>query len=78
MNKIIYLGIAVGVIVIGLLSSIFIVDEREKALVLQFGRVAQVKETPGLGFKIPIVQEVVKYDDHHFDRYGRIRGHSAG
>jgi len=63
MNKIIYLGIAVGVIVIGLLSSIFIVDEREKALVLQFGRVAQVKETPGLGFKIPIVQEVVKYDD---------------
>ena len=49
------------------LSSIFIVDEREKALVLQFGQVKQVKETPGLGFKIPLIQEVVKYD-------GRILG----
>ncbi len=46
-----------------LLSSIFIVDEREKALVLQFGRVVSVKEDPGLSFKIPLIQEVVRYDD---------------
>ena len=45
------------------LSSIFIVDERQKVLVLQFGQVKQVKETPGLGFKIPFLQEVVPYDD---------------
>jgi membrane protease subunit HflC len=45
------------------LSSIFIVDEREKALVLQFGQVRQVKEDPGLGFKIPLIQEVVTYED---------------
>ncbi|MDU8942704.1 protease modulator HflC [Ovoidimarina sediminis] len=45
------------------LSSIFIVDEREKALVLQFGQIKQVKEEPGLGFKIPLIQEVVRYDD---------------
>jgi len=44
------------------LSSIFIVDEREKALVLQFGQIRQVVEEPGLGFKVPIIQEVVKYD----------------
>jgi membrane protease subunit HflC len=44
------------------LSSLFIVDEREKALVLQFGQIKQVVEEPGLGFKIPIIQEVVKYD----------------
>ena len=44
------------------LSSIFIVDERNKALVLQFGRVVAVKEDPGLSFKIPFVQEVVFYD----------------
>lgn len=49
------------------LSSLFIVDEREKALVLQFGQVKQVKEEPGLGFKIPLIQEVVRYD-------GRILG----
>jgi membrane protease subunit HflC len=49
------------------LSSIFIVDEREKALVLQFGQVRAVKEDPGLGFKVPLIQEVVYYD-------GRILG----
>jgi modulator of FtsH protease HflC len=45
------------------LSSIFIVDERQKALVLQFGQIADVKEDPGLAFKIPLIQEVVRYDD---------------
>src|SRR5690606_896844 len=45
------------------LSSIYIVDEREKALVLQFGQIRKVKNDPGLGFKIPLIQEVVKYDD---------------
>ena len=45
------------------LSSIFVVDEREKALVLQFGQIRSVKEQPGLSFKIPFIQEVVRYDD---------------
>ncbi|MCU9847676.1 protease modulator HflC [Defluviimonas sp. WL0024] len=45
------------------LSAIFIVDEREKALVLQFGQIKAVREEPGLYFKLPIIQEVVKYDD---------------
>src|SRR6056297_1674189 len=57
--------ILIPVLVIALvagLSSLFIVDEREKALVLQFGQIRQVVEEPGLGFKVPIIQEVVKYD----------------
>ncbi len=45
------------------LSSVFVVDEREKALVLQFGQIRSVKEEPGLSFKIPFIQEVVRYDD---------------
>jgi membrane protease subunit HflC len=45
------------------LSSIFVVDEREKALVLQFGQIKAVKDEPGLSFKIPFIQEVVRYDD---------------
>jgi len=45
------------------LSSVFVVDEREKALVLQFGQIKAVKEEPGLAFKIPFIQEVVRYDD---------------
>jgi membrane protease subunit HflC len=46
-----------------ILSSVFIVDERQTALVLQFGQIKSVKENPGLAFKIPFIQEVVKYDD---------------
>jgi membrane protease subunit HflC len=44
------------------LSSLFVVDERENVLVLQFGQVKQVRSEPGLGFKIPVIQEVVRYD----------------
>ena len=54
--------------VVAMLSAIFIVDEREKALVLQFGRVVAVKEEPGLAFKIPLIQEVVTYDDRILSR----------
>ncbi len=45
------------------LSSVYVVDEREKVLVLQFGQVKAVKETPGLGFKMPFIQEVARFDD---------------
>ena len=50
------------------LSSLFIVDEREKALVLQFGQIVRVQEQPGLGYKIPFIQEVVTYDDRILSR----------
>ena len=43
-------------------SSLFIVDEREKALVLRLGRVAAVKEEPGLGVKVPFLDNVEKFD----------------
>ncbi|HSF92675.1 MAG TPA: protease modulator HflC, partial [Paracoccaceae bacterium] len=60
------LPILIGAVVVALVlvaSSLFIVEEREKALVLQFGQVRDVKEDPGLAFKIPFIQEVVRYDD---------------
>ena len=53
----------VVLVLVGLLSSVFIVKETEKALVLQLGKVVSVKHEPGIGFRIPIVQNVVKYDD---------------
>ena len=52
----------------GVLSSIFIVDEREKALVLQFGRLVDIKDEPGLAFKIPLIQEVIRYDNRILSR----------
>ena len=60
------LGILIPILVLAVaavMSAIFIVDEREKALVLQFGQIKQVREEPGLYFKIPLIQEVVRYDD---------------
>ena len=68
MRKSAFLLPAVAVVVIGALSSVFIVDEREKALVLQFGQIVRVQEEPGLGFKIPLIQEVVRYDDRILSR----------
>jgi len=79
-----------AVVTIAVLSSIFIVDERKQALVLQFGQVVREvrgggvpeEETlaedmttgpqgqeiarsfgPGLYFKLPLVQDVVYYED---------------
>jgi len=59
----IYILPALVVLLVLVLSSVFIVDERKKALVLQFGQVMQVKEEPGLGFKVPLMQDVVLYED---------------
>ena len=43
-------------------SAIYIVDVRQKALVLRFGEVVAVREQPGLGLKVPLLDRVLKYD----------------
>lgn len=68
MRKSTFILPVIVVAIVVLLSSIFIVDERERALVLQFGRVVAVKEEPGIAFKIPLIQEVVRYDDRILSR----------
>ncbi|ALI56442.1 protease modulator HflC [Celeribacter marinus] len=59
--QILFVALILAVVVVS--SSVFVVDERQKALVLQFGQIKAVKEEPGLAFKIPLIQEVVFYDD---------------
>lgn len=59
----------VAAVVLALIfSSVFVVDERQKALILQFGRVVSVKEDPGISFKLPLIQDVVFYDDRILSR----------
>ena len=48
-------SIVVALIAFVAYSSLFVVDERQKALVLQFGQVADVKEEPGLAFKLSLI-----------------------
>ena len=63
MRKFGYLLPIVVVAIVAALSSIFVVDEREKALVLRFGQIKQVVTEPGLNFKVPLLDEVVRYED---------------
>jgi modulator of FtsH protease HflC len=48
-------------------SSIFVVDETEQALVLQFGEPIRVENEPGLKFKLPFVQNVSYFDRRVLD-----------
>jgi membrane protease subunit HflC len=68
MGRSAYLTPILVAVVAAALSSVFIVDERQKVLVLQFGQIVKVQEEPGLGFKIPLIQELVRYDDRILSR----------
>ncbi len=60
MNRAYIVGIIV-LVVIGALS-VFTVDQREVALKLRLGRIEQVGYEPGLHFKWPLVENVLKFD----------------
>ena len=53
----------IGALIFVGLSSFFVVDEREKALVTKFGEIQRVIQKPGLYFKIPFVEDVVPIED---------------
>ncbi|NNK15822.1 MAG: protease modulator HflC [Sulfitobacter sp.] len=63
MRKMGFLLPVVVVAVVAVLSAIFVVDEREKVLVLRFGQIKQVVTEPGIGFKVPLLDEVVRFED---------------
>ncbi len=42
--------------------SMFVVDQRQAVIVLQLGEMVGVKTTPGLYFKIPLIQNVRYFD----------------
>ena len=52
---------AVAVLVV-LSMSMFVVDQRQSAIVFQLGEAIRIKTDPGLGFKIPLVQNVRFFD----------------
>lgn len=56
----------VGVIILALVvflanASLFVVDERELAVILQFGKPVRTIDEPGLYFKTPLIQEVRRF-----------------
>jgi membrane protease subunit HflC len=62
MNRIITAAIVVLVLLLGL-NSMFVVNEGQNALLLQFGRIVRTDYKPGLHFKIPLMQQVMQFDN---------------
>ncbi|AXJ02238.1 protease FtsH subunit HflC [Cyclonatronum proteinivorum] len=62
MKNIILIATAIALFVVGL-NAMFIVDEKNQAIVTQFGRpVGEPITSPGLQFKIPFIQKVQFFD----------------
>ena len=61
MNKTVLIFFIIALSFLGL-NSLFTMDERQQGLVLQFGEPKRVIQSSGLHFKIPLIQNVVRYD----------------
>ena len=69
MSRGVLFAIAAVLVVVGIfaMSSLFIVDQTEQALVLQFGQPLRVLREPGLQVKKPFIQNVIFYDKRLLD-----------
>jgi membrane protease subunit HflC len=54
--------VIVGLLGIGVYSSLFTVNQTQQALVIQFGEPKRTIQEPGLAFKVPFIQDVVYYE----------------
>jgi membrane protease subunit HflC len=59
--------ICVGLAAVAIYASAFIVHQNEQALVLRFGEPKRVVNTPGLNWKVPLVDSVEIYDKRILD-----------
>ena len=60
-TKVIFYTLLIFVVIFGF-SSLFTMNERQQGLVLQFGEPKRVIKDSGLNFKIPFIQNVIRYD----------------
>ena len=69
MNRRVIFALAAVLVIAGIfaMSSLFIVDQTEQALVLQFGQPRRVITAPGLKVKQPFIQNVIIYDKRLLD-----------
>lgn len=60
------LQVAIGVLVIAgffVFQSLFIVQQTESAAILRFGAIQRIEKTAGLKFKLPIIEEIQRFDN---------------
>ena len=61
MTRNIIIGVG-GLILFGIFSSFFTVNQTQQALVLQFGEPKRIIQDPGLAFKLPFIHDAVFYE----------------
>ena len=61
MNKTFFTLFIIALTFLGL-NSLFTMNERQQGLVLQFGEPKRVIQSSGLHFKLPLIQNVIRYD----------------
>jgi len=59
---------SMGIVIAGLAIllaalSVYIVDEREQVLVVRFGKIHKAVREPGINFKVPVLDELVRIED---------------
>ena len=64
MSRLSIIGLAAAIVAAVLVNStLFTVDQTEKVLVAQFGQVVRVINQPGLHAKLPLIQNVITFDN---------------
>jgi membrane protease subunit HflC len=63
MNKSTFSLVAAALLIGFAANSFFIVNEKEEAIVFQFGEAVRTEIPVGFHLKLPIIQEVKKYDN---------------
>ncbi|HGX94173.1 MAG TPA: protease modulator HflC [Candidatus Tenderia sp.] len=61
-NKLMGFAILFGVLALLAMSSLFTVNEGQKAILLQLGKIERTDYEPGLHFKVPFINNVRKFD----------------
>ena len=54
--------VILAILVIGISTSLFTVDQRQRAMVFRLGEIVSVKSEPGLYWKLPLIEEVRVFD----------------
>ena len=62
-NRLPFVVAALAAVAFAIFASIFVVTERQQAIVLRFGEIVDVIEEPGISFKIPVIDSVQYIED---------------
>ncbi|MEK9877787.1 MAG: SPFH domain-containing protein, partial [Betaproteobacteria bacterium] len=54
--------VILAIVIFGVSTSLFTVDQRQRAMVFRLGEIVSVKSEPGLYWKLPLIEDVRVFD----------------